>query len=160
MSTRTIRNLGRAAVLALLAVAAAPPAGAQTATAGDIAVEAAWARASMGMGRAGAAFLTLRNQGDTDDRLIAAESDVSEVAELHTHTMDGGVMRMRQVEAIAVPAGGTAVLEPGGDHVMLMGLAAPLKTGESFALTLIFETAGSVTLEVPVRALGEGPPSQ
>ena len=121
---------------------------------GDITVEAPWARASAGKAKAGVAFMTLNNAGATDDKLIKASADVSKKAELHTHIREGDIMRMRRVEAIDVPAGGVATLEPGGDHVMLMGLREPLKEGETFPLTLTFENAGEVTVEVMVMKVG------
>jgi hypothetical protein len=81
---------------------------------------------------------------------------VASVVELHTHTADGGVMRMRQVEAIDVTGGTTTQLRPGGLHIMLIGLKAPLKEGTRFPLTLKFEKAGEVALEVAVRAATSG----
>jgi copper(I)-binding protein len=125
-----------------------------TAWAGDITVTDAWARASAGMARAGAAFLTITNSGSSDDRVIAAQAPVSDVAELHTHIKDGEVMRMRQVEDIPVKAGETVVLQPGGLHVMFMGLHEGLKEGQTFPLTLTFEKAGSVETTVTVGAAG------
>jgi hypothetical protein len=123
-----------------------------------IAVEGAWARASVG--RNGAAFVTLVNRSDTDDRLVAAKSDVSPRAELHTHLMDGNVMRMRPVDAIPVPAGETVMLKPGGLHVMFIGLNKKLVEGESFPLTLVFEKAGEIEVTVPIMkvgSMGHGP---
>jgi hypothetical protein len=140
--------------LALLVLSA--PASAQSA--GDVTVEAPWARASLGMAKAGAAYMTLHNTGTAPDRLLSAETPVAEVAELHTHLMDDGVMRMRQVRAVEVAPGSGTVLQPGGLHVMLMGLKAPLKAGETFPLTLTFERGGETTVEVAVRSLGEGAP--
>jgi len=119
-----------------------------------ITVDAPFARASAGPVKNGAAYLTIRNSGDAPDRLIAAKAPVSERAELHTHLHEDGVMKMRKVEAVEVPAGGEAALKPGGDHVMLMGLHAPLKEGETFPLTLVFETAGEVTVTVTIGSVG------
>lgn len=115
-------------------------------------VEDAYARASGPSAKAGAIFMHLMNTGDTDDRLIAAASDAAQRVELHTHKEDAnGVMRMLEIEGgIAVPSGGMAMLQRGGDHVMLMGLTRPLNDGDLVTLTLTFETAGEVTLEVPV----------
>jgi copper(I)-binding protein len=79
---------------------------------------------------------------------------VSDVAELHTHIKDGEVMRMRQVEDIPVKAGETVVLQPGGLHVMFMGLHEGLKEGQTFPLTLTFEKAGPVETTVTVGAAG------
>lgn len=114
----------------------------------------AWARASAGMARAGGAFMTIVNPGPEDDRVVAARTPVSPIAELHTHIKDGDVMRMRQVPEIAVPAGETVVLQPGGLHVMFMKLDAPLTEGQTFPLTLTFEKAGEQTVEVTVMGPG------
>ena len=122
-------------------------------TAGSLTLSDAFARASSAKAKAGAAFLTIANDGATD-KLIAASADMSEVIELHTHINEGGMMRMRRVDAIDVTGGALTKLQPGGLHVMLIGLKAPLREGESFPLTLTFETAGSVTIDVPVKAPG------
>lgn len=134
---------------ALAACLTALPALAMDAT---IHVGDAYARASSPSAKAGAMFLEVMNKGDTDDRLIAATSDVAQRVELHTHREDAdGVMRMLEIEdGIPVPAGGMALLERGGDHVMLMGLNRPLNDGDTVTVTLSFETAGDVTVEVPV----------
>lgn len=121
--------------------------------AGDITVENAWARASAKMARAGAAFLTIKNGGEAD-KLVAAKADISKKVELHTHIKDGDVMKMRQVESITVPANGMAMLQPGGDHVMFMGLTKQLNEGDMFPLTLVFEKAGEVKTHVKVGAAG------
>ena len=73
---------------------------------------------------------------------------------MHTHLMDGDVMRMRQVEAVEVAAKGMAALKPGSHHIMLIGLKEPLIEGNSFPLTLTFEKAGKVAIEVKVEAVG------
>ena len=123
--------------------------------AGDIEVHHPWARASAGPARAGAAFMGIHNNAGAADRLVAASADVSKTVELHTHIKDGDVMRMRRVEGgIAVPAEGVVHLEPGGYHVMFMGLKAPLKEGETFPLTLTFENGGTMTVEVEVKGAG------
>lgn len=122
---------------------------------GDLVIESPWARATSRGARVGGAFLTVRNAGHHGDRLIAAETDVAARVQLHTTLMEDGVMRMRHVEdGIEVPAGGMAELMPGGLHIMMMGLTAPLQEGSSFPVTLTFERAGSVTIDVPVRAAG------
>ena len=121
--------------------------------AAEIEVVAPWARASAGMAGAGAAFMDIKN-GGAADRLVAASAGVSKSVELHTHIKEGEVMKMRQVEAIDVPAGGMVHLKPGGLHVMFIGLKAPLKEGETFPLTLTFEQAGDMTVDVDVKAPG------
>ncbi len=125
---------------------------AMPALADGIMVQDAYARASGKSAKSGAAFMILMNKGDSDDRLVSAETDAAARAELHTHIEDAnGVMRMREVEGgFAIPAGGAHKLERGGDHVMLMGLAAPLEHGDTVTLTLTFEQAGTVTVDVPV----------
>lgn len=119
--------------------------------AADIIVSKPWARASAGMASAGAAFMAIYNDAKTDDTLIEAKADVSKRVELHTHTMVDGVMQMRQVEGgIPIPASGTQMLQPGSYHVMFMGLAAPLKEGTTFPLTLTFKSGTEVTVDVEV----------
>jgi copper(I)-binding protein len=119
-----------------------------------ITVSDAWARASLGKAPNSAAYLTLRNDGPADDRLIAVETEAAAKPELHTTKMADGVMKMRPLEGVDLPAGGEATLAVGGSHVMLMGLRAPLHAGDSFPMTLVFEKAGRLSLEVEVRALG------
>ena len=122
---------------------------------GDLVVEAPWSRASVGGAGAGGAFMMIHNGGHHGDRLISADSDVSERVEVHRTVMEDGVMRMRHAEdGVEVPAGGMAELKPGGFHVMFMGLRQPLEEGSSFPVTLVFERAGQVTVDVQVRAAG------
>lgn len=111
-----------------------------------------YARASMKSSTTGAAFMMLKNESESDDRLIAVSSDVAKRVELHTHIEDAnGVMQMREVEGgFPVPAGGTHALKRGGDHVMFMGLNEALVDGETISVTLTFEKAGDITVDVPV----------
>jgi copper(I)-binding protein len=120
-----------------------------------IQVKDPWARETPPGVRHGAAYMTLLNEGNVQDRLTGARSDVSNVAELHTHLMEGGVVRMRQIEGVNVPPGTPVVLEPGALHIMLIELKQPLKAGERFPLTLEFERAGDTTVEVEVRKPGD-----
>jgi len=102
--------------------------------------------------KTGAAFFGIMNHTDKDDRLIAASSDIAKRVELHTHieTADG-VMQMREVEdGFPVEAGGMHMLQRGGDHVMFMGLTRPMVQGENVTVTLTFEKAGDVTVDIPV----------
>ncbi len=112
-------------------------------------VEDAYARASA---QSGAVFLTIVNHSATPDRLIAARTDAAARAELHTHSQDAnGVMQMLEVtEGFPVAGHETHALSRGGDHLMLMGLTRPLKTGDTLTLILTFEREGEVTLDVPV----------
>lgn len=133
---------------------AATPAGAGDAVKGPITVTGAWARATPAQAQVGAAFLTVANTGTEIDRLVAANAKVSKTVELHLHTEADGVMRMRPVEALDVRPGQSVTLEPGGLHIMLVGLNAPLKQGDSFPLTLVFQNAGDVTVTAEVQAIG------
>jgi periplasmic copper chaperone A len=143
------------AALAACLVLPATAAMADDVRVGAIVIRDPWARASPSpMMQAGAAYAQLENTGSRPDRLIAAASPAAERVELHTHIKDGDIMRMRRVEAIEVPPGERTVLQPGGLHVMLMGLRQPLRAGETVPLTLVFEEAGSVELAVPVAAAG------
>ena len=118
---------------------------------GSLVVERAWARASVA--KNGAAYVTIRNDGKAMDRLVAASSPIAKKVELHTHTMDNGVMRMREIEAVEVHPGAPAVLQPGGNHIMLIGLNRKLTRGDSFPMTLRFAKAGEVTVTVSVMAI-------
>ena len=129
---------------------------AQAAKAGSISVEGAYARATAVGQPAGGGFLKLVNAG-ADDRLVSASSEVAGAVELHMMSMKGDVMQMRQVDAIDVKAGQTVELKPGGYHLMLMGLKAPLKAGSSFPVKLKFEKAGEVTVNVKVESAGATP---
>lgn len=99
-------------------------------------------------------FVTIMNMGDTDDTLIAATSDIAGATEIHSMDMDGDVMRMRQLEnGLPIPAGETVVLQPGGFHLMFMQLTQPLREGQTVSVTLTFEQAGDVTLDLPIGAI-------
>lgn len=126
--------------------------------AGNLTVAHPWARATPGGATIGAAYVEIKAKDGAGDSLVSASSPAAGRVELHTHTMDGGVMKMRQIEKLAIPAGGSAVMKPSGDHIMLFDLKAPLKEGEKLPLTLVFEKAGEVKVEVTVEAVGaKGP---
>lgn len=126
---------------------------ATVAFAGDtIMVGDPYARSSTSKSTSGAAFMVLKNTGTQDDRLIGARADIAKRVELHTHIEDAnGVMQMIHIEGgIPLPAGQEHGLKRGGDHVMFMGLTQALEQGDTISLTLTFEKAGDVTIEVPV----------
>ena len=124
---------------------------------GGLTVSDPWSRALPPNAPAGAAYFTVKNNGQAEDRLIGAESAIAGKAELHTHIKAGEMMRMQRVESVAVPASGEAAFAPGGNHVMLIGLQRPLVAGERFPLTLQFEKAGKIEVEVQIRqADGQG----
>lgn len=120
--------------------------------AADIMVQDPYARSSAMMATSGAAFMQIMNHGESDDRLIGAASPVAEMVQLHTHKEDeNGVMRMIHVEeGFPVAAGETLMLARGGNHVMFMGITEPFEQGDMIPLTLTFEKAGDITVEVPV----------
>ena len=119
--------------------------------AGDIEIFDPYARASRPGAPTGAIFMSIQNTGTLADRLVVAKSPAAAVVQIHTHFEESGIMKMREVQAgIPVPAGGTHTLARGGDHVMLMGVMQELVDGETVSLTLVFEVAGEVTIEVPV----------
>ncbi|HKK85297.1 MAG TPA: copper chaperone PCu(A)C [Roseovarius sp.] len=122
------------------------------AVAADIMVDDAYARSAAMSAKSGAAFMVIHNHGDGDDRLIGAASPAAKVVQLHTHKEDeNGVMKMMHVEdGFAVPADGMVTLQRGGHHVMFMGINAPFEQGKMIPLTLTFEQAGEVEIEVPV----------
>lgn len=115
-------------------------------------VEDAYARASSPTAKSGAAFMVLTNLSDADDRLIGVTSDAAQRVEIHTHLEDAnGIMRMVEVEdGIAIAAGASHMLARGGDHIMFMGLTQPFEDGMAVTVTLEFEVAGDVTVEIPV----------
>jgi periplasmic copper chaperone A len=163
---RTLVLAGLAA--ALLAASCAPvttPPGA-TATPGALTVTAVWARPGIAAAPAGpnmggvvmpgaagnsAVYMTITNGTSAADRLVKAATDIATSTELHTASMVNGVMEMRPVEAIDLPANGTFLLQPGGYHVMLVGLKSDLKVGAVFDVTLTFDKAGVTTVRASVR---------
>lgn len=134
-----------AVILGLAAAASALAAGA-------IEVRQPWLRSTVPGQQAAGGYLSLTNRGAAADRLQSVRSEVAAQVELHAMSMDGDVMRMRQLPAIELPAGATVALQPGGLHLMLLGLKRPLKAGDSVPLTLSFEKAGELQLRVPVSA--------
>lgn len=118
-----------------------------------------WSRATASSQKVGAVFMTITTNGSNEDRLIGAQSPDAETAQIHGHTMVNDVMRMRPVDGVAIPADSEAVLEPGGFHIMLIGLKAPLFEETVIPLTLEFEKAGKVEIEVVIEAAGARQPS-
>ncbi|MCF8191627.1 MAG: copper chaperone PCu(A)C [Burkholderiales bacterium] len=135
----------------LLVVAAIALAIPLTALAGPIEIRDAYAHATSTAQPVGAGFVTVANSAAAD-RLVSVSCTCSQSAELHSMTMDGGVMKMRKLEGIDVPAKGSLVLEPGGMHLMLIGLKAPLAEGQSVPLELRFDKAGVVKTTLKVKS--------
>ena len=109
-----------------------------------------------------AAFMTLHNQGREGNALVGASSPAAEVVELHTHIIEEGMMKMRRVAQIELPARGAAVLKPGGLHIMLIGLKGPLTPGQTIPLTLKFADGSESTISAPVQEIMQtmGHPAQ
>lgn len=128
--------------------------------AGTLEIDTPWARASAGTSRPAAAYLTIRNAGDRSDRLLGVRTPVTGHTEVHAMVHEGGVMKMRPAGPLEIPAGGEVRLAPGGVHIMLMQLEAPLEEGGTLPLTLIFEAAGEVTVAAPIAAIGADVPPQ
>ena len=144
----SIKTLALVAGLVVTSAALAQPA--------QLEVTNAWARATPGKAKNGAAYVTI--ESPTADRLVSASSPVAKKAELHTMSMQGMVMKMRPIAGLDVPPGQSLTLKPGGEHIMLMGLNQPLHEGQSFPLTLDFEKAGPRTVTVAVEKAGSNGP--
>lgn len=135
------KTLAAAAVLSLVSLPAFA----------EIMIHDAYARSASPNAKTGAAFMHIMNTGDTDDRLIDVRTDAAKRTELHTHVMEDGIAHMMRVEeGFALPAGGMAVLERGGNHVMMMGLTGPFVQGETVTVTFVFEHADEMEVEIMI----------
>lgn len=128
------------------------------ATAGGGEITGSDARVPVPPGAHGAAYMTLGS--DDGDRLVSASTNIAETAELHETTAEDGSMAMQQVDGIEIPAGGEAVLEPGGFHVMLVDVTEELAESDTVDLTLVFENAGEQTVSAEVVPTGDQPPME
>lgn len=147
--TRVSRYFGIAATLWCLSAAASGVARAQ------VEVTDAWVRATVPGQKVAAAYMSLR--ATPAGRLVGVETKAAGSAEIHSMTHEGGVMKMRRIDALELPAGHSVVLEPGGYHIMLFDPVKPLTQGQRVALKLIVEQGGKrveVTVDAPVRSPG------
>src|SRR6478735_1083293 len=134
------------------------PAVAHDYTFGSLKIGHPWARATPPTAPSGGGFLTVTNTGTTADRLVSATSPAAGQVQVHDMKMDGTIMRMRELEnGLEIPPGATVALAPGGVHLMMMGLKAPLKEATRVPVTLVFEKAGKIDVELQVMALGASP---
>lgn len=142
-------------VVVMMAACGATP---ESNTSGEpqIKVMESWSRPSPAMAGNGAVYMKLMNEGGADDALVSVETDVAEVVELHETKMEGDLMKMSPVAKVEIPAGGSAALEPGGLHVMLINLQQELVAGENIKLTLNFEKSEPITIEAEIRDMGAG----
>jgi periplasmic copper chaperone A len=152
-------NFRRAALAASALITA--PLLAHDYSAGQIRIGHPWSRETAPSQVVGAGFMTITNGGKTGDRLLSATSPAAREVQVHTVSMDGGVMRMRQLTAgLPIPAGATVTLRPGSYHIMLIGLKAPLKQGVMVPATLRFQNAGTVSIAFKVEAIGFAGPDR
>lgn len=137
---------------ALVLISAAPSFAEDNAS---LSIDQAYAYATAQSQKNGAVFLSIHNKDGVDDALISAEGNVAERIELHTHITEGDTMKMRKVERFDIAENAEHTLHPMGDHIMLMGLNAPLQKGAVFPLVLNFENAGRKEISVEVVAPGQ-----
>jgi copper(I)-binding protein len=124
---------------------------------GSLHIEQAVARPSFPGQPSGAVYLSIENDGQKPDQLISISTPIAQSTQIHTMSMDGNVMRMREVNAIEIKPSSKLVMQPGnGYHVMLIGLKQPLKSGDKFPLTLTFEKAGKLNVSVTVKDIQSG----
>jgi copper(I)-binding protein len=144
------------ALLALLLIAS--PAVAHDYKLGVLEIGQPWARATPPTAPTGGGYLSVKNTGTEPDRLISISSPAAQTVQVHQMKMEGNVMRMRELDSpLEIKPGETVTLAPGGLHLMMMGLKAPLKQGEKVPLTLVFEKAGKIDVEMAVVAMGASP---
>ena len=130
-------------------------------TSNSISIEKPFSRATPGGAQVGAGYMTITNKGAAADRLMAAASPAAGQVQIHEMSMDGGIMKMRELASgLTIGAGKTVALAPGGYHLMLMGLKAPLKAGDKVPVTLTFEKAGKVDVSLDVQGIGGPPPHE
>ena len=133
----------------------AGPAAAQGAS---VVLKNAWARATAGKTEIGAVYLTL--ESPISDRLTGLSTPVASIAQLHTTTMEGGILKMARLAALDLPGAQPIKLAPGAMHIMLIGLTDKLRPGQSFPLTLLFERAGKQEVTVSIAPVGATGPEK
>jgi periplasmic copper chaperone A len=136
--------------LSLLAASLLFSAGVLAAAADDVSVQDPYVRLAPPNAPATGAFMVIKNNGDKDVKVTKADNPASRVTELHTHLNDNGVMKMRPVPAIEIKSKGEAVLKPGGLHVMMIDLKAPMKEGDVVPITLSFDDGSSKKVDAKV----------
>jgi periplasmic copper chaperone A len=141
------------AMFSIMGVVIASSAIAQNASVGSIKIENAYTRATAPGQQVAGGFLKIENKGSAD-QLVSASSPVAGEVQLHEMSMDGNVMKMRQVKDIAVPANSAVELKPGGYHLMFLNLKGPFDAGQTVPVKLKFAKAGEVEVKMPVNAVG------
>lgn len=144
-------------IAAALAAALVAPATAKGVKKDGLTIDRPWARETARGQSAGGGFLTITNSARADERLIGGSTPVATRVEVHSMSMEGGVMRMRPLKhGLPIPAGGSVTLKPGSFHIMFMGLKRPLVRGETIPVTLDFARAGKVQVSFAVEAVTYG----
>ena len=161
--TNVVRNNTSCCLAAGLALAlaqfSAGPARASDYAIGSIHITQPWARATPKGASTAAAYMTITNTGSTPDRVSCVSSDASAECQIHSMTMENGVMKMRPVEGgLEIKPGKTVTLKPSSFHVMLVDLKHPLKQGQTIKMMLKFEHAGTIDVEYPIAAIGAAAP--
>ncbi|MBV8649363.1 copper chaperone PCu(A)C [Paludibacterium sp.] len=142
---------------ALLLLLASQLALAASIKAGDLTIDGAWARSTASKAANGAVYLNISNGGSEADKLLSVSSNVAGKTQIHQTSLDNGMMRMRALtDGVAIAPGQPVHFSPGGLHIMLLDLKAPLKLGDHFTLTLTFARAGTVDIPVEVRDMPAG----
>jgi copper(I)-binding protein len=147
------------ALTPILAAALGVPAVAADYDVGSIHIAQPWARATPKGASSAAGYMTITNKGSDPDRVSCVSSDASAQCQIHSMTMDNGVMKMRPVEGgLEIKPGETVTLKPGSYHIMLLDLKHPLDSGTTMKATLKFDKAGTVDIDYPVAAIGAPAP--
>jgi copper(I)-binding protein len=145
-------------VVAFLALLLGPAALAHGYKAGSLAIHHPWTRATPAGAKVAGGYLVIDNEGSEPDRLLGGASEAGTAVEVHEMSEADGIMRMRRLaDGVVIPAGGTVELKPGGLHLMITGLKRQLTEGEMVKVTLSFENAGKIDLELEVQAIGQTP---
>jgi hypothetical protein len=143
-----------------LTVAGAASAAAQEIKAGDLSIDKPWSRATPAGAKVAAGYMTITNKGSAADRLVGGSTSAAGKVEVHEMAMKDGVMTMRPIAGgLPIDPGKTVTLAPGGYHLMLTDLKAPLKRGQKVPVTLEFEKAGKVDVTLDVQAVGAQSPA-
>ncbi len=134
--------------------------GASAQTAGNLQIEQPFSRATPNGAKVGGGYMTIINKGNAADTLVSVSSPAADHVEIHEMSMQGSVMKMQELpKGLPIDAGKTVALAPGGYHLMMMGLKAPLKEGDKVPVTLTFEKAGKVDVTLDVRGVGAQAPA-
>ena len=121
--------------------------------ANDISISDPYARAVPPGQKNSAAFMVIKNSSNEVRHVVRAESNIAKIVEMHTHIKDNGMMRMRQVDKITIPANGETTLKPGGLHVMLMGLHKDLNDGDDVSVTLVLDNGKSIAVDLKAKKM-------